>query len=208
MSDAELQGADLSGSNLTHSNISHAKFDPMSDKELKILLDGMSRSINDAELRNKVKKTLLERTQKVTTLAEAAGEHIWSNKPYGDVVHTILHGFGNKPKGAENETEYQNKLSIYLIGLSCQDQWVATGIIENRIWNDAFDSNLSQCLLALKDQKNQSDQLVCPALSEIDEDTVTSLKRIAAIKYSDKTLQSSFECKTELSDPPSGNTNP
>ncbi len=178
---ANLQGALLEYSNLTLSDISDAKLKPMSNQEL----------------------------------AKAKGEHVWSNKPYGDVVHTTLYGSENQLNGAVNESNYQNNLSAYLIELSCQDQWVATGIIKNRTVYRPFGSrlynsfviNLSQCLLSLIDQKNQSDQLVCPALSEIGEDTVTRLKGIAAIKYSGMTTEPTLECKTELSDPPSDNTN-
>ena len=205
---AELQGADLADSDLTHSNISHARFDPMIDQELKSLRDEMSESIYGTKRLKKVKKTLSERTQKPTTLAKATGEHVWSNKPYGDVVHTTLYGFGNQLKGANNKSEHQSKLSAYLIELSCQDQWVATGIINNRIRDNSFGRNLSQCLMSLKDQKNQSNQLVCPALSEIDEDTITRLKEIAPRNDPNNLTQLPFKCQTELSNPPPESEHP
>jgi len=110
-----------------------------------------------------------------------------------------LYGFGNVLEAAADKAEYQNKLSSYLIELSCQDQWIATGIINNRATNDSFGSNLLQCLLELKDQKNQSDQLVCPALSKNDENMVKELKGRASRYHSELP----FKCKTELSDPPS-----
>ncbi len=205
---ANLQGAVLANANLTLSNLSGAQFDPLTDQELASLFDEMSKSIDDTKRRNQVKKTLTERTLKPTTLAEATGEYIWADEPYGDVVHTLLYGFGNNLNAAENESKYQHMLTTYLIELSCQDQWRATGIIKYRINEDSFGSNLSQCLLLLKDQKNQSDQLVCPALSRIDEATVTRLKEIVANNDPDNPTQHAFICQTELSDPPSGSTNP
>ncbi len=199
---AKLQGAVLINANLTLSDISNAQFTPLTDQELVSLLDKMSESIDDIKLRNQVKKILSERTQKPATLPNAMGEYIWSNKPYGDVVHTILNGFGNELKGAKNKSEHQSELFVYLIKLSCQDPSIAQDIINNRIVKKdySFGSNLSQCLLSLKDKKNQSDHLVCPALSLIDEDIVTSLKERAAEKDSDNVIQTTFECKTEYSD--------
>lgn len=191
--EAKLQGALLANANLTLSIISDAQFNPATEQESKLLRNKISNRINDTELRNQVQKTLAERKRKPTTLAEATGKHILADEPYGDVVHTTLYGFGNKLNAVENETEYQNKLSSYLIELSCQDQWIATGIINHRIEYGSFGSSLSQRLLSLKNQKNQSEEHVCPALSEIDANTIRKLERIAKKKKSNDPIQPTFE---------------
>jgi len=58
-------------------------------------------------------------------------------------------------------------------------------------------TNFAQCLLSLKDQKNQSNHLVCPALANIDEKTFEKLKKTTVETDTDNLIQTTFGCKTE-----------
>jgi len=130
----------------------------------------------------------------------------WTNFQGADLAQTILYGFGNKLEAVENASDYQNQLAAYLIALSCKNHWVTSGIIRSRIQDPLLTkpfplrTSFAQCLISLKDKKNQSGQLVCPALSDIDENTFEIIKRIAAEKDSESTIQQTFECKSEHSD--------
>jgi len=165
----------------------------------------MSESINDAELLHQIKTRLSEKKQKPMPLAQAQGKNIWVEKPI-DGVRSILYDIENRLEVAKDASDYQNQLTDYLIALSCKNQWVASGIIRSRIQDPLltkpfpFRTSFAQCLISLKDKQNQFGQLVCPALSDIDENTFEIIKRISAEKDSESTIQQTFECKTEHSD--------
>lgn len=198
---AELQGAVLANTTLTLSDITRAEFGKLTDQELNELLKEMSKIINDTKLLDLLKTRLSETTQKSMSLAKAHGEKIWAKDP-NNAVHNILYSFGNDLEAARDESDYQNNLAAYFIDLSCQNHWTTAGIIGKRIEALPFKTSFAQCLLSLKDKKYQSGQLVCPAMSEIDEKTTKKLETIAAEKESENTIQATFECKTEYSGDP------
>lgn len=101
-----------------------------------------------------------------------------------------------------NQTErndYENSLIPYLINLACEDRWIAEGIIQYRFpWLELANS-AAQCLLSLKNQKNQYNRSICPAISEIDYETLKLLKEIEAENL-DNNITPNFECRTNRSD--------
>jgi len=202
LSGAQLQGARLRRMNLGYSNISGASFGSLAQSALKTLQATMAESIQDDQLLKRINDTLIHRAKEQTTISQAKGKDVWDN----DSSRLSKYGFSDALEIAKDKPDYLNKLAAYWIELSCQNQWTATSIIRTRM-EYSFDgkptllaSSFAQCLLSLKDQKNKAGQLVCPALSEIDEKTVAILEEMAASENTDSSIQSTFACQTERSD--------
>lgn len=220
---AKLQGALLDGMCVSLSDISHSEFGVLKDDDLQESIQEVTESVSDQLLREKIINVLTDRSQKnrevfplsdkaenPSRVFEVTGEDIWYDE--GSLKGTRLQGFWDKLHVAQNSSEYQNKLGSYLIEMACSDRWIAEGIIRNRLnWDDRDYSSvaagfsriagsIAQCLLSLKDQQNEADQWICPAVREINQETLKILQEIAAKKNPNETITPTFSCRTERSD--------
>ena len=219
---AKFQGADIRVSDFELANILMTKFGFLTQQAVSTLVTEVSKEIPDKALRQRVTDQLTDHVQLQQHLFAATGNNILefdlirmtsndlmllksmgggSSAEFSDPIRTRLFGFWNGLKAASDITDYKKKLAEYLIELSCNDRWVAQGIIWHRIGSSALASIFAQCLLSLKDQKNQADQLVCPAMSEVNQTTLKILQKTATEKNSDVMITPTFACRTKRSDP-------
>ena len=91
---------------------------------------------------------------------------------------------------AKSESEYHNSLTKFLIKLSCQDKWVASGIIRYYIENMKQNTSFAHCILTLNDKK-KSGLEVCSVLSEINLiNDIEMLKQMASKMEHKNNIQS------------------
>ncbi|MDR4517535.1 MAG: pentapeptide repeat-containing protein [Nitrosomonas sp.] len=208
---AELQGANLSwaglqGANLTNANLSLTVIDGLyvgilTEQSVNEWIEQLAIKIKDDVIFNRIRDRLSSRAGQPTTLSEAIGKQIFTNAVYGVDLHTLLFGFGNELYGSTDLSAYLNSLHPYLISQACENKWAASGIIRNQFDGIRPGNVAAQCMLSLKDQMNLKGEWICPALSEISDDTLRLLKAIATRK-TENTIQLAFECKTDRSDLP------
>jgi len=195
---AKFQGANLKNSDFGLSVISMTRFGFLTQEAMTEIATELSEAILNKALSHSAIDQLMANFQSQKHIFAAAGNNIWDPT----LMRTGLFGFWNGLKAASDWADYQNKLAGYWIELSCQDHWIGRRIIEDRIHLIALATiNIAQCFLSLKDRKNQADQLICPAISEIDQKTIQLLQKLAAQKNPDATVTSTFACRTERSDP-------
>lgn len=193
LNSAQFQGANMKESNFTLANISGVEFGFLTQDEMFKIVAKVNEEIRDKALRQGVTDRLMNNVRSQKNVFAATGENIWDFDP----MRVRLLGFWGGLKAAGDWVDYQNKLAEYWIELFCKDRWIVQGIIRHRI-----NSDIAQCLLSLKDKKNQFNQLVCPAMSKVDDQALEILNITAAAKKnSDDTITSTFSCRTERSDP-------
>jgi hypothetical protein len=199
----------LEQANLTLSYISEAKFGRISEQYTDKLLENLTSSIKNPKRLKKIKDSLIKGTKESATLAKAIGQSIWIERLDVTVQLAILESKILEPKGglalAKTESDYQNDLTEFLIKLSCQDKWIASGIIRERVIGTLLETSFSQCLLSLKDKNNKSGHAVCPGLSETSTIQTSSIQtstalpievlKLVALKKVPKNIQATFNCE-------------
>jgi len=198
---AKLQSANLSHADLTLTDLTLIQVGQLKNKELNEILQEVFTSTQDLKFQKEFKLRLSESAKEFTKFDEAKGNKIWSSES-NELVYTTLYNSSNKLEAAKDESDYLNSLSPYLMDLSCQNKWVFSNIILDRMLNNPFlfKSNVVQCLNSLKDKRNDSQELICPSMSGINNDTNNKLKLMVARKFPPSDTKPIFECKTELSD--------
>ncbi|MER0169110.1 MAG: pentapeptide repeat-containing protein [Nitrosomonas sp.] len=200
---AKFQGANLKESNFTLAGISNAQFGFLTQEAISTVTAKVSETILDEALHQSITDQLRANIRSQKNVFAAAGDNIWD--PH--LMRMGLFGFWNGLKAGSDLTDYQNKLAGYLVELSCEDRWVARGIISHRNFSSTVTRDIARCLLSLKDHKNQAGQFVCPAMLEIDNGILGYLKLLkhfqeaAAKKNPDATITPAFSCRTKRSDP-------
>ncbi len=193
LSNARLQSAKLDQANLTLSNFSYAN-----GKMIALYL-------KNPELLKEITDTMLKPIKSSVTLAKANGKYIMIAKSAGkyimfDKSNEILKKAFKESNGnlefAKSKVVFENKLVDYLIELSCQDKWVASGIINSRILNTPLQFSFAQCLLSIKDKKNHYTEIsVCPGLSEISNKDTLRLKQMASQQNFKESIPATFMAK-------------
>jgi len=213
----ELQGADLEKADLKLVNLTYAKFGKMSEQGAKDLLTEIPQTIG---LPSRLKKLKL-RLSEATNLRKAQGQNILLEEP-DENAQTAFKESGEKLEFARLMSDYQNRLAVFLIKLSCQDKWIASGIIryrikrEHRYGSDSsyfeLQSSFAQCLLSLKQKKNTLGEAICPGMSEIRKWDISMLKKMAsktdtglylkyvAYTYPESNIKATFKCGDGLLD--------
>lgn len=194
MNSAQLQGANLFEANLTLSDITSATFGKMAEQELKYFFEKTSQLIKNQGRLKVFQDRLSEAIRITATLAEAKGQNIWIKEP-DEIVQKAFNESKGRLEFAKSESDYQNGLAVFLIELSCQNKWVASGIIRNRVKYNPLETSLALCLLSLKDKTDRSGRAVCPGLSEISNNEIGRLKRMASKPKPENNIQSTFKCK-------------
>lgn len=194
LSYANLQGTDLQGADFSMSDIRQIIFGLFSGDSFLEFREEIAQSVQDKSLQNRINNKFYNQARRHPNNSPK-GIDVWSDLDKVDRIQL------NVLKFARDKADYENRLAGYLIELSCQDRWIAQGITRHRINSSTVASDIAQCLLSLKDQRNQADQLICPAISEIDQATVELLQKAAVKKNFDATIIPTFSCRAERSDP-------
>jgi uncharacterized protein YjbI with pentapeptide repeats len=199
LKDAQLQGADLGQVNLTLSNITGVALGIISEQYIEQLLENLPDSIKSPELLMDIKYRLNKGTKETATLARAKGKNIWIKKP-DEIIQKAFKASKGGLEFAKSESDYQNDLAEFFIELSCQDkdEGTASGIIRYRAKNMPLATSFAQCLLSLKDNKDNKDKAglaVCPGLSEISNKDILGLKKMASKKEPKNNIRATFKCE-------------
>ncbi|MBS0299062.1 MAG: pentapeptide repeat-containing protein [Proteobacteria bacterium] len=213
---AKLQRARFGITDISYSDITYVDFDfltqdeskkiralEMQNKQLELELD----QINSDEFQNEKdrNKILSKHAKNQEVIAPMIGKDIWDNERNQQEEYSF---FSDRLGVVTDQSDFQNKLVTSLLELACKDRWAVTGIVKYRIADNKLEfkgsvfpaNQLAKCLLKLTNKKNQTDQLICPAMSEIDNHTFEILQRIASKKNTDSTIQPTFVCRTAQSD--------
>ena len=138
-------------------------------------------------------------TNSPAILALAEGQNIWLGKS-DKIELKIFNESGNKLEFSESEVDYQNYLTAFLIKLSCENKWVASGIIRYRTGTMSLKTSFAQCLLSLKDKKDESGPIICPGVFKSSKEDIERLKRMTAVKQPENKIKTTFECETSIFD--------
>ncbi len=192
---AGLQGAKLDQTNLTLSDFTYSRYGKITDQYLDKLLGRLSHAIKNPELLKDITDKMLKSVKHSVTLEKATGKNIKVGKP-DNIEQKSFKGLNKGLEFAKSEVDYQNSLVNYLIELSCQDKWIASGIINFRILNSPLQLSFAQCLLSLKDKKHQYSGITfCPGLSEISNKDILKLKQLASQKNFNESIPATFMTK-------------
>lgn len=191
---AGLQGAKLDQAHLTLSDFTYAN-GKMTELYLEKLLGRLSSGVKNTELLKEITNTMLKPIKSSVSLVKANGKYIMLDKSNEILKKAFKESNGNL-EFAKSKVVYENKLVDYLFELSCQDKWVASGIINYRILNSPLQLSFAKCFLSLKGKKNHyTDISVCPGLSEISNKDTLRLKRLASQKNFNESIPATFMAK-------------
>ena len=192
---AQLQGTNLWASQLTLSNISGAKFGKITEIELEKMLK-LSETMVERWQKRSYRDTLLHAYNSTFSLEQAEGQNIWAEKPEKNVKKKF-----KKSKGqlefANSRVDYENRLDNFRIDISCQDKWIAHGVIDI-LFGDVYEENVparrfAHSFLSLKDKTNKLGQPVCPSVSEISKSDIKKLKRMSSTNETQNNIQATFK---------------
>ena len=193
---AQLQGAGLGLAELTLSTFAGAKFGEITAQFIEDLLKRLSGDLKNSKLLKEIEDRFTSARKIPTTFLHGAeGQNIWIEKQ-DVIVQKAFKESGKNLEVAKSESDYRNRLTAFLIKISCKNQWIASGIIHTSII--PLKTSFAQCLLSLI-EKHKSGKRFCPGVSEMSETDIEMLKEWKPRTEPNNKIQPTFKCDTGVS---------